>query len=61
MKILVKYDEPVSAAEIVDPIEQIAMSLAWAEDYTDEYKRNTVYNAIRYYIKGERPTPEVKR
>ena len=61
LKILDKDNEQVPTPDIVDPIEQLAMSIAWSEEYTDEYKRSTVYNAIRYYITGERPTPEVKR
>jgi hypothetical protein len=34
--------------ETVDPIEQLAMMLAWEEDYTDEYKRRFLIEAMRF-------------
>lgn len=33
--------------EIVDALDQLAMSLAWGEDYTDEYKRKTLAEAFK--------------
>jgi hypothetical protein len=34
--------------EVVDPVAQLYMSLAWHDDYTDEYKRRVITDAIRY-------------
>jgi hypothetical protein len=33
--------------ETVDPVDQLAMSLKWEEDYTDEYKRRVL---IDFYV-----------
>jgi hypothetical protein len=33
--------------ETVDPLDQLAMSLAWEEEYTDEYKRRVLWEAIK--------------
>lgn len=34
--------------EIVDPLEQLAMSLSWEDDYTDEYKVRVLREAIEF-------------
>ena len=34
--------------EIVDPVEQLAMSLHWEEEYSDEYKRRVLSEAIAF-------------
>lgn len=50
--------------EFVDAIEQLTMSLAWSEDYTDEYKRRVLIRSLNFYTGGLKLpnlTPEVKR
>ena len=39
--------------KLVDPIEQLAMSLKWDEDYTDEYKRRVLLDAIRFVLEAK--------
>lgn len=39
--------------EIVDPIDQLLMMLAWQEDYTDEFKRKCLIEAIKEVMEGE--------
>jgi hypothetical protein len=34
--------------EIVDPIEQLATSLHWEEEYTDEYKRRVLVEFLKF-------------
>lgn len=34
--------------EIVDPIEQLVMSLKWEDDVQEQYKRRTVIEAILF-------------
>jgi hypothetical protein len=38
--------------EVVDPVEQLAMSLAWEEDYTDAYKVRVLTDAIEHVMRG---------
>lgn len=41
--------------EIVDPIDQLHMMLSWQEEYTDEFKRKCMIEAIAEVarLKGE--------
>lgn len=39
--------------ETVDPIDQLAMSLKWEEDYSDEYKRRVLTEAVRFVAERE--------
>lgn len=34
--------------ETVDPIDQLAMSLKWDEEYTDEYKRQVLVEFLKF-------------
>lgn len=35
------------AVEAVDAVDQLCMSLQWGEDYTDDYKRRVLTDAIK--------------
>lgn len=49
-----EYDDPTP--EIVDPIDQLHMMLAWQEEYTDDFKRKCLIDAIEFVsrLKEER-------
>ena len=38
--------------EVVDALDQLAMSLKWDEEYTDEYKRRVIVDAIKFVYFG---------
>lgn len=37
-----------SEIEVVDDLDQFIMSLKWEEEYTNEYQRRVVINAIKF-------------
>lgn len=46
--------------EIVDPIDQLAMSLQWEELYSDEYKRRVLIEALRFVAERKDLTQVIK-
>lgn len=36
---------------VMDPVEQLCSMLAWAEDWSEEYKRDRLEKAIRFVMK----------
>jgi hypothetical protein len=38
--------------EIVDPLDQLLMSLKWEEEYTDEYKRRVFADAVKFVYRS---------